>query len=139
MIINGDGLIVGRVGTVAAKKALLGEKIDIVNCENMVLTGKKKFILAYQLNKFKRGIHTKGPFVPRMPDRFVRRMIRGMLPYKQERGREAFKNIMCHIGVPEEFKDKKMETIKEAHVSKTKNLNYMKVGEIVKLIGGSHE
>ena len=139
MIINGDGLIVGRVGTVAAKKALLGEKIDIVNCENMVLTGKKKFILAYQLNKFKRGIPTKGPFVPRMPDRFVRRMIRGMLPYKQERGREAFKNIMCYIGVPEEFKDKKMETIKEAHVSKTKNLNYMKIGEIVKLIGGNYE
>jgi large subunit ribosomal protein L13 len=139
MIINGDGLIVGRVATVAAKKALLGEKIDIVNCENMVLTGKKKFILASQLQKFKRGIHTKGPFVPRMPDRFVRRMIRGMLPYKQARGKEAYDNIMCYIGVPESFKDKKMETIKEAHTSKVKNLNYMKVGDVVKLIGGNYE
>ena len=139
MIINGEGLIVGRVATVTAKKALLGEKIDIVNCESMVLTGKKKFILTSQLQKFKRGIHTKGPFVPRLPDRFVRRMIRGMLPHKQARGEEAYKRIMCHIGIPEEFKDKKMETIEGAKITKVKNLNYMKVGEVVKLIGGSYE
>ena len=66
-------------------------------------------------------------------------MIRGMLPYKQARGKEAYDKIMCYIGVPEEMKDKKMETIKEAHVSKTKNLNYMKVGDLVKLMGGSYE
>ena len=44
MIIDANNLILGRLGTYAAKKALLGEKIDIVNCESCVITGNRKKI-----------------------------------------------------------------------------------------------
>ncbi len=135
MIIDATDLILGRMASFAAKKALLGEKIDIVNCENAVITGSKRFILSKYQQKRKRGVPLKGPYIPRMPDRFVRRSVRGMLNHKKARGRDAFKRVMCHIGVPEKFKDKKTETIKQANVEKLPNLNFVKVGEICRLLG----
>lgn len=131
MIIDTKDMIVGRIATVAAKKALLGEKVDIVNCKNAIMTGKKKFLL----NEFKRrrdmGTY-KGPFLPRLPDRFVRRIIRGMLPYKQDKGKNAYKRIMCHVGMPKEFEGKEICKIENADISKVKNQNYLTVGEICK-------
>ena len=58
-----------------------------------------------------------------------------MLPYKKAKGKAAFKNIMCHIGVPEKFKDQKFITIKGADVSKLPNLKYMSINDICKLLG----
>ena len=130
MIIDASDLIVGRMATVVAKKALLGEKIDIVNCEKALMTGKKKEIFNRLKEKNEMGNPLKGPFMQKMPDRFIRRIIRGMLPYKQEKGLSAFKRVMCYIGVPNEFKDKKFETIKSAHISNSKTISYVTIGEI---------
>ena len=135
MIIDATDLILGRLATFVAKKALLGEKFDIVNCEKAVITGDRNKIIEKYFGKIRKGIPLKGPYFPRMPDRFVRRTIRGMLPYKRERGKMAFGNIMCYVGVPDEFKDKKLETVKEANVSKVPNLKYICVGEISKVLG----
>ena len=44
-VIDATDLILGRLSSIIAKKALLGEKIDIINSENAVITGKKEFIL----------------------------------------------------------------------------------------------
>src|SRR3989339_1417323 len=132
MIIDATNLILGRLGTYAAKKALLGEKIDIVNCENCVITGDRDRILQDYDTKLKRGIHAKGPFMRRMPDRFVKRAIRGMLPYKKGRGREAFKNIKCYMGVPDELKDQKRDTIKDANVEKLPNFKYVTIKDVCK-------
>ena len=134
MIIDATDLIVGRIGTVVAKKALLGEKIDIVNCENAIITGKKTQVLGRFKQKREWGTY-KGPFIHRNPERIVRRMIRGMLPYKKEKGKVAFKRIMCYVGIPEEFKSQKIETIKEANVSKLNNLNFLQVKEVSKFLG----
>ena len=135
MIINAENLILGRIGTVVAKRALLGEKIDIVNCEKAVMTGSKEDILQKYRARRARGQTNQGPFIPRRPDMFVRRMIRGMLPYKQAKGRDAFERVMCYLGIPEEFKDKETETIKNANISKIPTLKYMTVKEICKEMG----
>ena len=45
MIINADGLITGRLASYAAKQALLGEKVDIINSEKACITGSKPQIL----------------------------------------------------------------------------------------------
>jgi len=133
MIINASDMILGRLASYVAKQALLGEKVDIVNCEKAVLTGNKKSVLADYKRRNERGTRpTKGPFMPKMPDRFVRRCIRGMLPYKQEKGIKAFKRIMCYIGIPDEFKDNKIETLDNFNVSKVPSLRYIYVGEICK-------
>lgn len=138
MIINAENLILGRTATVVAKKALLGEKIDIVNCEKAVITGTKSVTLKKYLTRRHRGQPPKGPFIPRRPDMFVRRAIRGMLPYKQEKGEKAYKRVMCYLGIPDEFKDKKLETIQNANISKVPNLKYMSVEELCKQIGANY-
>ncbi len=132
MNIDATNLIMGRVATVAAKKALLGETINVVNCEKAVITGNKKSILSAFKRKRDMGIPSKGPFIHRSPERIVKRTIRGMLPYKQEKGIKAFKRIKCHVGVPEDIKN--LETIKEANVSKMPNLKYLKLEKISKYL-----
>ncbi len=132
MIINAENLILGRLASFAAKKALLGQDIDIVNCEKAVITGKRVFILDKYKKRDERGDVYKGPFFYRKPDKFVKRAVRGMLSYKKERGKNAFEKIRCYIGIPDKFKQAKLETIKEANVSKTKSLNYMTVEKISK-------
>lgn len=136
MIIDGSNLILGRIGTVAAKKALLGEKIDIVNCENICITGSKAQILARYKQVDAMGDPQTGPLLPKMADRFVRRAIKRMLPFKKGRGKAAYKNIMCYIGVPDDMKDQKLETIPEANISKVSSLKYVSVGDICKLLKG---
>lgn len=136
MIIDGTNLIMGRVATIAAKKALQGEKVDVVNCKEMYITGKRRFLLYNYHRKRKMGTPAKGPFISRMPDRFVRRAIKRMLPYKKPRGREAFSRIMCYNTLPEKFKGQKMLTIPKANIKKVPNTQYMKVGEICRMLGG---
>ncbi|MFH1642886.1 MAG: 50S ribosomal protein L13 [Nanoarchaeota archaeon] len=138
MIIDGTNLIIGRLGTYVAKKALLGEEIFILNSENVVITGKKDMVIKKYLKVQERGTH-KGPFLPKLPNRFVRRSIRGMLPYKRERGKAAYKRIKCYMGVPEEFQEKKMERIKSADVSKLPNLHFITVKNICKRLGAKIE
>jgi large subunit ribosomal protein L13 len=131
---DATNLILGRMASFAAKKALLGETVNIVNCEKAIVTGNKKTLLLQFKRKRDMGIPSKGPFFPRSPERIVKRTIRGMLPYKQEKGMKAFKRIKCYTGVPENIKN--AETIKEADISKVPNLKYLKLEQISKYLGG---
>jgi len=136
MIIDATNLVLGRLASFAAKKALLGEQVDIVNCEKAYITGSKDNIIKRYLQKTKMGTPSKGPFMHRSPHRLVRRTIRGMLPYKSYNGKRAFKRIMCHLGVPEEFNGKKLETIKSAHADKSVIVKRITLKEVSMLIGG---
>src|SRR4030043_261685 len=106
MIVDAEDQILGRLANFAAKKALLGESIDIINCEKAVITGDRHYIIRKYNIRRARGQPTKGPFFSRRPDLFVRRAVRGMLPYKKERGKIAYLRIKCHIGAPEKLTGK---------------------------------
>ena len=134
--IDAKDLVVGRLASHAAKKALLGNTVKIVNCENAVITGSKKFILAKYKKMREMGNPSNGPFIPRLPDRFVRRVIRGMVPYKKSKGKEAFQRVMCYVGVPEQFKEKKLITLPDSNVSKTKSLRFLAIKDICANMGG---
>ena len=79
MIVDASDLIVGRMSTVVAKKSLMGEKVDIVNCEKAIMTGKKKEIFNRLKERRDRGDALKGPYMQKMPDRFIRRIRRRYL------------------------------------------------------------
>ena len=103
MIIDGKNAILGRLGSYAARKALHGESIDIVNSEYIIVSGKRDVVLKKYKHKLERGMPITGPFVFRREDMFVKRSIRGMLPYKQEKGLKAYKKIKCYGGIPKEL------------------------------------
>ncbi len=106
MIIDADNSVLGRLAAAAAKQALLGEEIKIVNCEKAVITGDKKSVIKGYMELLEIGQPQQGPFVQRRPDMFVRRAIRGMLPRRQIRGREALSRVKCYIGVPSGVSEK---------------------------------
>lgn len=135
IVINAKDHIAGRLATYAAKKALLGEQIAIVNAEHVYITGTPKTVAEDFLRKRKMGTWATGPFYHRQPDRLLRRIIRGMLPHKQEKGKSAYDRIMCYLGVPEEFKTQKMETIPGAQISKVPNLKYISLKEVCLFLG----
>ncbi|MDD9953289.1 MAG: 50S ribosomal protein L13 [Candidatus Woesearchaeota archaeon] len=136
-VIDATDLLVGRLATQAARAALHGKNVKVINCEKAVFSGKKTMIIENWKRKYGMGVPKKGPFIHRFPDKFVRRVIRGMLPYKQPRGRDAFERIMCYIGNPD---DAKGETIEGANAEKLPNTRYVRVGVICKELGGKwHE
>lgn len=133
MIIDGKNLILGRLAAYVAKQALLGEKIIIVNSEDIIISGDKHMVLGKYQDRIARGDLYKGPFQPKTADRIVRRTIRGMLPFKQERGRTAYKRVMCYKGIPDKYKNEKLETVERANASKLKT-KFTTLGQIEKLV-----
>ncbi len=134
MIIDAKDAVLGRLSTFAAKQLLLGYKIDVVNCEEAIVSGKKQSILENYIRRIDRKAPGKGPYLYRSPDFFVKRTIRGMLPYKRARGRIAYKNVKCHIGIPDNLRNEKTIVL-EANASKLKSTDYLKVRDICKAIG----
>lgn len=134
-IIDADGLILGRLASYAAKKALAGEKVIIVNAEQAVVSGDRKRVEAKYLHKLKRGEARKGPFFPRRADMIVKRTIRGMLPWKTKRGRKAYKRVACFLGVPNQYAEQKLATLKQASVEQLGTGKYTELGRISKRLG----
>lgn len=133
-VIDGDHLILGRMASLVAKRLMKGERITVVNAEKAVISGNKK----RKVNEVKKylevGHPKKGPFHHRRPDKILRRTVRGMLPYKKPKGKKAYKNLTVVIGVPEELKDRKTESLSEAHAKKL-TCPYFTLGELAKEIG----
>jgi large subunit ribosomal protein L13 len=133
-IINAEGLIIGRMASIIAKQILNGEEIIIVNAEKAVISGKRKSRVMEAKVFLEVGSPRRGPFHYRRPDRIVRRTVRGMIPYKRPKGKQAYKRLKVFIGIPAELKDQKMETIAEAQARKL-TCPYLTVGEFAKEIG----
>ena len=136
MIVDATNLIAGRIATVVAKKALLGEGIVILYANDAVISGHKRTLLEKTKKDYDRGIHTKGPFIPKLPEKYLKRIIRGMLPYKQPKGKAAFARIKCYNTVPEQFKDQKIETIPSANLKKLPTTKFITIKAICKNLGG---
>ena len=117
-VIDAENMILGRLASVVAKRLLNGEEIVIVNAEKSVIIGDKHFIINMYREKRNTGSVRKGPYYPRMPDRILRRTVRGMLPMKKSSGKDAYKRLKVYMGVPGEYAGAKMERIKEAENTK---------------------
>ncbi len=136
-IYDGKNAILGRLAAVVAKEALLGEEVRVVNCEQVVISGKPENTLARERQRrLRKGNPLKSAVIPRLPDRMVRRTIRGMLPWKHARGKAAFKRAMCHVGVPPEFAGQELLVVKSASAASLPTLQFITVGEVCNHLRG---
>lgn len=119
-VYDAENQILGRMCTYIAKDLLKGEDVVVVNSEKAVLAGNSRWKKEHYQQKIKRGDPHKGPFFPKYPDDIFRRTVRGMLPWHQAKGRDAFKKLKVFTGMPEEYKNKQGEKIKVADASKLK-------------------
>ncbi len=106
-IIDGKNAVLGRLASYAAKEALKGGEIIILNCEEVIITGNKKNIeKGFQEKRSRVGHSQKGPRHSKSSEKMVKRAIRGMLPdHRKGRGKIAFNKIKCYVGVPKEFQE----------------------------------
>ncbi|HOP67607.1 MAG TPA: 50S ribosomal protein L13 [Methanoregulaceae archaeon] len=137
-VINGEDLLLGRMASIVAKRALNGEDIAIVNAEMAIISGSRARVLGNYKKKRSRGSVEGGPFFPRRPDHIVKRTIRGMLPYKRPAGDAALKRIRVYVGVPGEFDGKDMESLEEAHIDRLNNPQYVTLGTVSSLLGSKY-
>jgi len=132
--VNAEGLIVGRLCSKVAKRLLNGEEVIILNAEKAVFSGKKKAKVLEGHIFLEVGAPERGPFHYRRPDRYLRKVVRGMVPYKQPKGKNAFKRLKVFMGIPLEFKDQQLITFEEASSADLKG-PHMTLGELAKEIG----
>lgn len=134
-IIDAENQILGRLATNVAKMLLQGEEVVIVNSEKALITGPKSRVLAkYKQNK-ERGIPLGGPYFPKRPEMILKRTVRGMLPYKQERGSSALKRLKCYVSVPEEFAGKEFYKLEGSDISGSTTEKFVDLYTISKSLG----
>ena len=129
LLIDATDKILGRFCSQIAKKALLGEKIVIINAKDAIISGTKRDIHEKYLEKLNISTATnprRGPFWPRRPDRFMRNVIDKMLPRKKLRGKEAIRRVHVYIGdIPERFKNRYQKLVPfEIDFADRKRLSY---------------
>lgn len=108
-IIDGKNAVLGRLASYSAKEALKGEDVVIVNCEQIIITGRRENVKErFERRRLRVGSGQKGPKISRLPEMIVKRAIRGMIPnHRQGRGKVAFSKIKCYKGIPKEFEQEK--------------------------------
>src|SRR6059036_2267332 len=137
-IVDASNLILGRMASYVAKKALNGKSMVVINAERAVISGTKARVVARAKVKLKTrtlGNLEKSPTHPRKPDGYVRRVIRGMLPWKKVGGKDAFHRVKVYIGTPIEYQDRPGKTIEGAESSKLR-VPYITVARLSEEIGG---
>ncbi len=106
IFIDASGTAMGRVASLAAKNALSGNEVVILNSEKAIISGRPEktiddFKFMRQLNTLKPG---KGPLISKGAERIMKRAVRGMIPdYRLGRGKIAWKKVRTYLGIPEEF------------------------------------
>jgi large subunit ribosomal protein L13 len=134
-VIDAKGLVIGRLSTHVAKKLLSDKELEIaiVNAEKAIVSGNRKMVLRKYIKKRDLNHPRKGPYFPKLPDRILKRTIRGMLPYQQPKGREALKRVKVYMGIPKDFEGKKMKTVEAAQ---NKGLeSFVRLEEISRILG----
>ena len=121
IIIDGRGAIAGRLAAYAAKQALLGKQVVIVNAEEIAISGD---VLSIRKTYFQRrrmqnkADPEKSAKWPRTPYMLFKRIIRGMVPKHSARGKAALERIMGYSAVPKEYEGKAepfRETVQKLH------------------------
>ena len=87
----------------------------------------------------------RGPNYPKRPDRIFKRSIRGMLPHKESRGREAFENVRVYVGNPyedgaatprgEDGEAVEAEVLDDTSLDRLSNIRFVALGDVSEALG----
>merc|ERR1712113_1276286 len=117
ILIDGRGHLFGRLAALVAKTALTGQRVVIVRCEDINMSGsfyRNKLKYLEFLRKRCNVNPKRGPFHHRAPSKVFQRIVRGMLPHKTKRGQEALKRVKAFEGVPPPYDKMKRKVVPDA-------------------------
>ncbi|WP_424003888.1 50S ribosomal protein L13 [Haloarcula salina] len=147
VVVDARDCIMGRVASQVAEKALAGETVAVVNAEHAVITGREGQIK----EKYKKRVDIgddNAYFYPKRPDGILKRSIRGMLPHKKARGREAFENVRTYVGNPYDEDSVggsprgdgeavEAEILDGTSLDRLSNIKFVTLGEISETLGAN--
>jgi large subunit ribosomal protein L13 len=137
IVYDAEGKVMGRVASAAAKALLQGKKIAIVNAGDAIISGDKRTIVkkyTTRLDLQDKANPEHSAYWPRRPDMLMKRIVRGMLPYRRPRGKSAYRNLIVFTGLPEAFKGAKTEE-RGFKGQKGMYVKSIKLSELSKLLG----
>lgn len=138
--VDARGHLLGRLASTVAKELLNGQRMTVVRCEELNISGKhirnKNKYLAF-LRKRMATNPKKGPIHYRSPARIFWRTVRGMLPHKTTRGAAALARLHAFEGVPPPYdKTKKMVVPSALRVLRLRpDRKYTRMGRIASELG----
>jgi len=143
-IIDGRDHLLGRLASVVAKELLAGQKVVIVRCDEMVISGslvRNRVKYAQFRNKAMNTNPRKGPFHYKSPAKMVWRTIRGMVHQKTARGQAAIGRLSTFDGIPAPY-DKQQRVVVPAAL-RTMRLkpgrDYTVIGVLADSVGWKHK
>ncbi|MGA1974257.1 MAG: 50S ribosomal protein L13 [Conexivisphaerales archaeon] len=137
VVIDGKNAIMGRVASIAAKLTIEGKQVYVVNVESILISGNRRSAITRYKQFLEVGSVVNpehGPIHFRRPDNIFGRTVRGMLPWREPKGKEAFHRLRAYHGYPEELKGIKPMEIPKAMATKPTAF-YMTLGELAKELG----
>jgi len=137
VVIDGKNAIMGRVASIAAKLTIQGRQVYVINVESILISGNRRSAIT----KYKKFLEVgsvvnpeHGPIHFRRPDNIFGRTVRGMLPWREPKGKEAFHRLRAYHGCPDELKGVKTMEIPKAMARKPSAF-YMTLGDLAKELG----
>merc|ERR1712026_180433 len=117
VVIDGRGHLMGRLASVVAKNILNGNKVVVVRCEGINQSGNfyRNKLKVLKFLRLRCNVKpSRGPFHFRAPSKMFWRTVRGMVPHKTERGKDAMKRLQTFEGVPPPYDKKKRMVVPSA-------------------------
>jgi large subunit ribosomal protein L13 len=133
VVVDARDCIMGRVASAVAQRALDGERVAVVNAEEAVITGRREDVFGTYRKRTELG-SDRGPAYPKRPDRIFKRAVRGMLPHKRQRGREALSNVRVYLGDPNDMGG---EIVEDASLDRLSTIRFVKLGELSEHLGAN--
>ena len=144
LIIDGRGHLLGRLASIVAKTLLQGQKVVVVRCEGINISGsfyRNKLKYLSFLRKKCNVNPARGVYHYRAPSKIFWRTVRGMMPHKTRRGDQALDNLRVVEGIPSPF-DKKKRLVVPAAL-RTLRLNprrkYCELGRLSHEVGWKYQ
>ena len=146
VVIDARDCIVGRVASQVAQRALDGETVAVVNAEQAVITGSEEDVMSVYRQRNAVG-SDQGPNYPKRPDRIFKRAVRGMVPYKEDRGREALSRLRVYVGNPyedgaasprgEDGEAVEAEVLEDTSLDRLSNIKFVSLGTVSENLGAN--
>ncbi|CAD5113176.1 DgyrCDS2365 [Dimorphilus gyrociliatus] len=117
LLIDARGHLLGRLASITAKSLLQGQRVVVVRCEGINISGSFYRNKLKYLDFLRKRMNTKpsrGPFHFRAPSKIFYRTVRGMIPHKTTRGKEALGRLKVFEGIPPPYDKKKRLVVPSA-------------------------
>ncbi|CAN6447578.1 unnamed protein product [Victoria cruziana] len=117
VVVDARHHMLGRLASILAKELLNGQRIVVVRCEEICLSGGLVRQKMKYLRFLRKRMNTKpshGPIHFRAPAKILWRTIRGMIPHKTKRGAAALARLKAYEGIPPPYDKKKRMVIPDA-------------------------